>query len=72
MKLGDFVQLSLPKHNGVESRTLGRIVMLERIDSFNGVRKWVYVRWFDSSGDPNADPVKMEPDELEVYESNEQ
>lgn len=68
MNLGDYVHLRMHGHNGVDSRTIGRIVAVETYENFQSADRYFWVRWYSSGGRPEDCPMKMEAIELEPVE----
>ena len=63
MKLGDIVCYKTLKTEDQFAK--GRLIATEINTDFHGSREWLYVRWFDSDGRPQAEAHKHSREELE-------
>lgn len=65
MQIGTFVRLVVPNDMKPDAFARGRVDGKEIYEDANGIREWIYVRWFCGDGRPDAETRKHHRSELE-------
>lgn len=68
VKLGQIVRYAVPVAKGEQHFARGRVIAREQYDDEAATREWWYVRWYNSDGKPDAEPMKHARAELELCE----
>ena len=63
--IGSFVRLVVPGPFKAEAFARGRVDAIECYEDWHGERTWIYVRWFDADGVPDANSKKHAEQEIE-------
>lgn len=67
--IGSIVRYNAPEPDGEKHWARGRVIANETYEDDLGIRKWVYVRWYNDNGKPDADTMKHSAEELILVEA---
>lgn len=62
--IGSIVRYNAPEPEGERHWSRGRVIANEHYEDDNGVRKWVYVRWYSDDGKPESSTITVHENEL--------